>query len=351
MNFCNVPADDSNSSGGVTRHSGDSIDAKFGTTPTIDGVVNADEWGDANSFQFGSQDSITVYFIQNGYGLFIGFDIQDLTRGSTDWSQIGLDTDHDGIASEVDYILSVDRDGSDYQTRIGPDYGITSSEPDGWDAMPSSSSSGWQIEYYITYDLLHINPGIENTIGIAFSVEPNPLIYYTWPSNSDMFNPESYGDIYSSDNWGSLNNIAPLARAEANPTEGVAPLKVQFDGLGEDADGTIVSYYWDFGDGSTSDEQYHLHTFKDPGSYNVVLTVTDDDNAISTDSVSISVTGSSSDGDSNDGSDGDGDNPDSTTNEDKKDTGFMPGFDFISIFLSIFIIIIFLYDRNRGHFA
>ena len=50
-----------------------------------------------------------------------------------------------------------------------------------------------------------------------------------------------------------------------------------FDGSQSiDTDGTIVTYLWDFDDGTTSTEQSPSHVFEEPGNYSVVLTVTDD---------------------------------------------------------------------------
>lgn len=48
-----------------------------------------------------------------------------------------------------------------------------------------------------------------------------------------------------------------------------------------DPDGYIVSYYWDFGDGDTSEEPNPIHTYKEAGNYTVTLTVTDDDGVTS----------------------------------------------------------------------
>ncbi|HKR11221.1 MAG TPA: PKD domain-containing protein [Pyrinomonadaceae bacterium] len=42
-----------------------------------------------------------------------------------------------------------------------------------------------------------------------------------------------------------------------------------------DADGPIVSWAWDFGDGGTSNERNPMHTYAQPGNYTVTLTVTD----------------------------------------------------------------------------
>ena len=55
-----------------------------------------------------------------------------------------------------------------------------------------------------------------------------------------------------------------------------------------DPDGTIESWAWEFGDGGVSSEQSPLHTYDAGGSYDVTLTVTDDDGA--TDDATLQVT-------------------------------------------------------------
>ncbi len=56
-----------------------------------------------------------------------------------------------------------------------------------------------------------------------------------------------------------------------------------------DADGTIASYTWDFGDGSTASGASVAHTYASAGSYLVRLTVTDDKGAIGQDSALVTV--------------------------------------------------------------
>lgn len=57
---------------------------------------------------------------------------------------------------------------------------------------------------------------------------------------------------------------------------GDAPLAVHFtSGSSSDPDGTITSYAWDFGDGSTADGMAADHSFTVPADYTVTLTVTD----------------------------------------------------------------------------
>jgi hypothetical protein len=66
-------------------------------------------------------------------------------------------------------------------------------------------------------------------------------------------------------------------------------MAISFKGTGIDYDGVIDSYYWDFGEGSTSNKQNPIHTFLNMGTYTVTLTVTDNDGAIGKDTVIITL--------------------------------------------------------------
>jgi PKD repeat protein len=85
-------------------------------------------------------------------------------------------------------------------------------------------------------------------------------------------------------------NVAPAARlsfAPAAPTSGSA---VSFDGsTSSDADGSVVSHAWSFGDGGSAAGAQPSHTFTQPGAYAVSLTVTDDKGATGTTSTSVVV--------------------------------------------------------------
>ncbi|WP_251861711.1 collagenase [Clostridium sp. Marseille-Q2269] len=52
--------------------------------------------------------------------------------------------------------------------------------------------------------------------------------------------------------------------------------EIKFSSEGSKDDGKIVSYSWDFGDGSTSSEKNPVHVYKNGGTYAVKLTITDD---------------------------------------------------------------------------
>ncbi len=86
------------------------------------------------------------------------------------------------------------------------------------------------------------------------------------------------------------SNQPPQAVASANPVQGAAPLAVQFSGdASSDPDGSSLSYQWDFGDGQSSLSVNPTHTYNNPGTYQVVLTVQDSETEDRSDPISIKV--------------------------------------------------------------
>src|SRR4051794_22316641 len=81
-------------------------------------------------------------------------------------------------------------------------------------------------------------------------------------------------------------NAAPTASFTATPSGWT----VAFDGTGsKDADGTIASYAWTFGDGSTGTGATTGHTYAAGGTYTVTLTVTDGQGATGTSRQQVAV--------------------------------------------------------------
>ncbi len=86
----------------------------------------------------------------------------------------------------------------------------------------------------------------------------------------------------------SAKNEIPVGRIAANRTSGSAPLRVRLDGSGSsDADGRVIAYswYWDGGDAVGSNPYV---TFPE-GTHEVILVVTDDTGARSTDRITITA--------------------------------------------------------------
>jgi len=87
-------------------------------------------------------------------------------------------------------------------------------------------------------------------------------------------------------------NSPPIA-STSGPYYGKVLEAVLFNGSTSfDPDGTIVSYYWDFSDGTNTTETNATttHQYTDIGTYTVTLTVTDDDGAIDTNTTTATIT-------------------------------------------------------------
>ena len=95
-------------------------------------------------------------------------------------------------------------------------------------------------------------------------------------------------------------NLAPTCSASADETNGYSPLTVTFSGHGEDKDGEIVSYNWNFGDGTISDTQNTSHQYSSEGNYAVTLTITDTDGGNDSITKTILVTSSAISGNDQD---------------------------------------------------
>jgi PKD repeat protein len=78
-----------------------------------------------------------------------------------------------------------------------------------------------------------------------------------------------------------VKNAGPIAGFSYYSDNGsiLKHTEIQFNDNAYDADGHIVDYFWDFGDGTTSEAQKPSHTYGIDGRFKVSLTVTDDDGA------------------------------------------------------------------------
>ncbi|WDT74348.1 MAG: PKD domain-containing protein [Candidatus Manganitrophus sp.] len=85
-------------------------------------------------------------------------------------------------------------------------------------------------------------------------------------------------------------NQPPVASFSASPTSGSAPLAVSFNAsASSDPDGSIATFSWNFGDGTTGSGVTTGHTYQTAGTFTATLTVTDNGGAQNSTTRTISV--------------------------------------------------------------
>jgi PKD repeat protein len=115
---------------------------------------------------------------------------------------------------------------------------------------------------------------------------------FTVPSGTapGSYTVRATGPLDSADTLFTITNIAPQALIDANPLSGKTPLPVHFSGTRSyDEDGSISSYRWDFGDGTSATGTQVDHTYNRSGDYRATLTVTDNQGKSGTAAITIRV--------------------------------------------------------------
>lgn len=189
-------------------------------------------------------------------------------------------TDNDGAAAVDTHEVTV-AENQDNQVPVAvinaPTMGVTN-QLVSFDATASSDSDGFIATYSWDFNAAD-GLQVEATTAAATVVYTMPGIYVatvTVTDNEGAVASASHQIIISD-----APNQAPVVQING-PYNGLQYDPVQFSSAGSvDIDGTIVSYFWDFGDGFTSNEADPEHAYTAVGSYVVMLTVTDNSGASS----------------------------------------------------------------------
>ena len=169
----------------------------------------------------------------------------------------------------------------DFDMAIFSDFNYESKYPHPYDEIEFSDISDGDVVLR-QWDL--------NGDGIIDSDKKNPTWIYdqkgSYEVTLDVWNEWGLHNsrtriIEVKQNWPAVVKIKPDQYPD--PDDPKNDLEVHFDSrFSYDPDGSIVSYLWDFDDGTTSNEQYLYHTFPQADkTYEVRLTLTDNDGGTS----------------------------------------------------------------------
>ncbi len=134
------------------------------------------------------------------------------------------------------------------------------------------------------------------------------------------------------------DNTKPNANA-GGPYTGLVDEIISFDGSESfDSDGDTITYSWNFGDNSSSTGKNPQHIYRNKGTYNIILTVTDEHGLSDVDQTIVTIITESNN------------NQNNQNNEDEdaeNDKWVIPGFEIILIFISLMLFILIIRYKKK----
>jgi PKD repeat protein len=129
--------------------------------------------------------------------------------------------------------------------------------------------------------------GLGESVAHAYGNAATYKVRLTVTDNHGLSGRDSLTVVVS----GPAVNLPPVAKANG-PYSGSVNLPLGFSGAGSvDPDGSIVSYAWNFGDGTTGTGLSTFHQYTTTGTYKAVLTVTDNKGAVDVDTANVTISG------------------------------------------------------------
>jgi gliding motility-associated-like protein len=103
----------------------------------------------------------------------------------------------------------------------------------------------------------------------------NPIATYFTPGTYDvkLLVTNAFGKDSIAKTQFVVVNALPVALFSASDSTGCFPLKVQFQDNSLPGSGTLEKWQWDFGDGTLSQERNPSHTYTSPGTFTVILRI------------------------------------------------------------------------------
>lgn len=171
----------------------------------------------------------------------------------------------------------------------GSDNGSVDYTADVTNTGSGSSLSYTEYEYHDAQGRAVVEKYIVDGMGHAWSGGASGGSY-TAPGGPDA--SRLIWDFFTNWTVNGTSDTGPTANASAHPTSAHTDDTIDFDGSGSGGtDGTISSYEWDFGDGSSATGAHVSHSYSSTGDYTVTLSVSTNAGASDTDTVTVSIGG------------------------------------------------------------
>ncbi|MCW4012597.1 MAG: PKD domain-containing protein, partial [Candidatus Bathyarchaeota archaeon] len=85
-------------------------------------------------------------------------------------------------------------------------------------------------------------------------------------------------------------NVDPISDFSVSSEKEKVGNEITFTEKSSDTDGHIISWLWDFGDDTTSNEENPTHIYSEAGVFTISLTIIDDDDSSSVKTMDIEIT-------------------------------------------------------------
>lgn len=152
-----------------------------------------------------------------------------------------------------------------------------------FDGSTSTDADGMIVAY--RWDLEGGVTATSSTVEHAFTTEGQHTVTLTVTDDEGAVGQASRTVLIET----APANVSPVAIAGPDVTADIG-VPATFDGSASyDSDGSIVSYLWDLGDGTTASTPRVTHPYMLAGSYPVRLTVTDDLGATASDTLTVTI--------------------------------------------------------------
>lgn len=161
-----------------------------------------------------------------------------------------------------------------------------------FDASPSYDPDGTISLYFWDFGDSTTATGITTTH--SYLSESNYSVTLTVTDNAgNSSSLTKIVEVINASQQQNQTNQAPVANFTYSPLNPTAGQTITFDGTSSyDPDGSIVSYLWDFADGTNATGAVVQHSYTNAGNYCIALTVTDDDNVQSTLVICLAISSS-----------------------------------------------------------